>query len=356
VPPLDAARYWLAEQLQNCPARLDLLCRSKLFLEVESAVRSIDHMQHHAEAVAQSGHWCNYDVFLKASWRYLQETARTGSTLAAVVLLKMVQLYRRRPSESFQRAAARKLKTLSQLITQPGSGDHWLLGVTRYEEAYLKFLLSAESVETENAFSESAGFESRSGRPVGQFVSKAQAQVAGIRRLAPTAGQEIATYVTELRRTSDRLAQLDQNLARLWVNEVIPIQLAYVDLCQGKYIQVLESMDGLVARRNLDALWYTGVALFHAGEKHAAALRLEEARRGFYQQQRSEGRSRLLLSLGGAYDCLGQREQAHRAYEETIEQAPHMDNAAAIAVARRRLQLESPSRVMVYLNAAATPE
>jgi hypothetical protein len=116
MPPINAARYWLAQQLEECPARLDNLLRSKLFVEVESAVSSIDNMLYHYDAISQSGHWSNYDIFLKACWRYLSDTSQAETAVALVVLLKMVQLYRRRSSGSFHRAADRHLRHLLKLI------------------------------------------------------------------------------------------------------------------------------------------------------------------------------------------------------------------------------------------------
>jgi hypothetical protein len=67
LAPVEAAKLWLARQLQYCPVRLDRIQRSALFEEVEAAVKSVDHMIYHKQAIHDSNHWCSYEVFLKAA-------------------------------------------------------------------------------------------------------------------------------------------------------------------------------------------------------------------------------------------------------------------------------------------------
>jgi hypothetical protein len=336
LTPLEAARHWLAQQIESCPVRLDQIRRSMLFSEVEAAVTSIDNMNYHSQAISDSNHWCNYEVFLKACWRYLHETSRSETTLGAVVLLKMIQLYRRRPGVAYQKAALKQLDRLLRLLRGPSTRDGWLLGVTVYEQAYMKFLTSAPSHETETAFRESVMFEIKYGRPVGQFISHAQGRVAALRRGIRT-GSNIELHITEFRKIGDQLSSIGGGLADYWALQNIPIHLAYADLRRGRYAAVVDSMKEFVAKGDTNALLYTGIAMLRSNEKVSAVQLLVDARRGFYREQRSEGRSGLLVALGDAYQMTGQPSDARKVYEEAIKQPLHMDNAEAIKVAIQRI-------------------
>lgn len=342
IKPIEAARYWLARQLEECPVRLDPIRRNVLFEEVEAAVTSIDNMNHHSEAIYDSNYWCNYEVFLKAAWRYLNEHGEAHGGVGAVILLKLIQLYRRRPGKVYHRAATGYLQLLRQLIGTRASGSHrWLDGVATYEEAYMRFLLASAESSTEMIFQKSVEEEGKYGRPLGVLVSLAQSQVVAIRR-AGSDHHKLAARVRTLSNIRDRLAAIGGPLAASWVESSVPIFLAYTDIVLGRPSAAIDSLGKMAESGNIGALWYRGVALIRAGAIDPGVHDLEQARRGFYQRQRAEGRGALLVALGDAYQLARRPEEARMAYSEAARQPSHMDNSSALQVARGRLSEGSP--------------
>jgi len=337
-PPLDAARLWLARQIEHCPVRIDEVRRSDLFQEVESAVRSVDQMLYHSQAISDSNHWCSYDVFLKAAWVYLDTEKRTQTPVGAILLLKMVQLYRRRSGRLYQAAAARRLHELNSLLDSLGSSEAvlWLSGIVAYEEAYMRFLQAASSAETESALARSIALEKAHGRPLGSLVSTAQGHVAALRRL-PQAGQKCEAIRAALERLQDQIAPIGGPLAGSWVNSSIPVHMAYADLIAGRNAAVIDALAPLVEKPQGAAQWYTGIALLRSGDLEAGIRILERARRSFYSEQRTERRAALLVALGDAYQLAGRADDAAGAYSEALRQPSHMDNHDALAIARAKL-------------------
>ncbi len=108
----QVARRWLADQIENCPVRIDNVTRSALFEEVIKATKSVVEMREHTNSVYRSDSWNAYEVFLKAAWEFLKLEGRTYGRTASVLLYHFVNLYRRRPGIRYNRAAVRFLKQL----------------------------------------------------------------------------------------------------------------------------------------------------------------------------------------------------------------------------------------------------
>jgi hypothetical protein len=348
IKPVDAARrwlanqltarHWLAQQLEECPIRLDPVLRSSLFQEVEAATASLDGMYHHSEAIRDSNHWCNYEVFLKAAWTYLCANRRAKSRIGAVVLLKMVQFYRRRPGRVYQRAAAQRQRDLQDLLETlgPEARTRWLEGIAAYEEAYMSFLMASSSQATEDVFLKSVNLESKYGRPLGELISLAQSYVVGIRRVgAPP--QELEKKMRELARVQDNLASIRGPLANSWIEESVPAHMAYANLALGRHSDAAGLVAALVEKGYSSAMWYMGLALARDGAIAEGIKQLEAARKAFYRDQRAEGRAAVLVGLGDAYQIAGRREDALAAYGEALRQPVHMDNAVSIKAAKLRL-------------------
>jgi hypothetical protein len=190
---------------------------------VEAATASLDGMYHHSEAIRDSNHWCNYEVFLKAAWTYLGANRRAKSRIGAVVLLKMVQFYRRRPGRVYQRAAAQRQRDLQGLLETlgPEARTRWLEGIAAYEEAYMSFLMASSSQATEDVFLKSVNLESKYGRRLGELISLAQSYVVGIRRPGASL-QELEQKMRDLARVQDSLASIGGSLANSWIEESVP--------------------------------------------------------------------------------------------------------------------------------------
>jgi len=338
LSPLDEAKLWLAQQMESCPARLDDITRSTLFNEVEKATRSVDDMTHHSQAIYSRNHWCTYEVFLKAAWAFLREEKRDSSLVAAVLLLKMVQLYRRRPGKEYQKAAQKHLLKLKSLLSSLDNSvkSSWIRGVVGYEEAYMAFLRGATSIETEALFRASEELEKLYGRKIGLFVSRAQMLVARMRRLAHS-GSHIASNQNDLLRIQDYLSGYSDGLSKSWVDHSIPVQLAYGDLVQGKNAKAEERITALASQGAASSLWYRGVARLRMGELAIGAADLVEARRAFYRDGQTERRANLLVALGDAFILAGRKEDARGAYSEALKQPEAMDNYDARLVARVRI-------------------
>ncbi len=354
MKPIDAAALWLFRQLEECPTRLDPARRSVLFDEVEAAVTSIENMNHHAQAIYDSNHWCSYEVFLKAAWSYLGQRDMERSAVGAILLLKMAQFYRRRPGRVYQRAAVEKMHEFRELIAANNSSHQvrWLDGIATYEEAYMKFLIAPSASTTEDVFKKSVALEIRYGRPVGEYVSLAQSHVVTIRR-ATTANLNLERTFSELSAIQDNLSAIGGPTAEKWARTNIPIQLAHIDLIRGQYSAVIDSLTPLAKDGESSAFWYRGIAMLRMGGFEEGICDLEQARRQFYSEQRTEGRGALLVALGDARRIVGREEDAKASYSEALRQPVHMDNFDAVNVAKNRLSerrgvISTPSDV--YLN------
>ncbi|MHB8882635.1 MAG: HNH endonuclease [Thermodesulfovibrionales bacterium] len=338
LSPLAEANLWLAQQIENCPVRLDNITRSVLFEEVEKATCSLDAMNHHSQAIYSRNHWCTYEVFLKAAWAFLCEEKRDSNLVAAVLLLKMVQLYRRRPGKEYQKAAQKHLLKLKSLLSALDNSveSNWIRGVVGYEEAYIAFLRGATSIDTEALFRASENLEKLYGRKIGLFVSRAQMIVARMRRLA-LSGSHIVSNQNDLLKIQDNLSGYSDGLSKSWVDYSIPVHLAYGDLVQGKNKKAEERIAGLASQGVATSLWYRGVARLRMGELAIGTTDLVEARRAFYRDGQSERRSNLLVALGDAFILAERKEDARSAYSEALKQPEAMDNYDARQVARVRI-------------------
>lgn len=347
LEPLDMAKRWLARQIQHCPVRLDRLTQSILFEEVKAAVKSTDSMFYHSQAVYNKNHWSAYEVFLKAAWNYLRDNSQDKSRIGAILLLKMVQLYRRRSGRAFQRAARRKFGQLKSLLGSLDKSDRisWILGEVAYEEAYMRFLEAAGSKETVNLFENSVEQERRGGRRMGYSISNAQ-MIVSSGRLMMEAGSHLEKQRIQLLRVQNDMASIEGMLSNSWVNLTIPVHLAHIDLREGKYDRVIQVMAPMAEKSNGRALWYSGIAKMRSGEKESGIVDLELARRKLYEDCITERRAALLVGLGDAYLLLDNIPAAKKTYKEAIRQPTHMDNQKAIEVAQRRLDNSSLGHVI----------
>ncbi len=347
LKPLDAAKCWLARQMQHCPVRLDEVRRSILFEEVEHAIESTESMIHHSQAIYNSYHWSAYEVFLKAAWGYLSDNSQVNSRLGAILLLKMVQLYRRRPGQAFQKAARRKLVQLKSLLPSLGKSDHvsWMRGVVGYEEAYMRFLEAAGNKSTEKLFESSAELEQHCGRRIGHLVSKAQMAVSGIRGTSGI-GADLEKQRVKLLTAQNEMASIEGPLSESWVNLSIPVHLAYIDLVQQRYDEVIHAMVPMAKKGVGAALWYSGIAKIRSGEEENRLADLERAPRRYYQDCVTEHRTALLVGFGDAHALSDNHTDAKAAYAEAVRQPANMDNQEAIKIARRRLDAMSLGRVI----------
>lgn len=324
----------------ECPVRVDNAARNQLFEEVQAATRSVDHMLYHGQAVYDRNQWCAYDVFLKAAWAYLVENGSQDRRVASVLLLKMVQLYRRRSGREHVRAAGgylAKLKNLLAEVEGPTRID-WLRGIVAYEEAYLGFLADAASYATEMLFRQSEELERSYGRKRGLLVSKAQRVVATMRQDASRGAVDgLKRAQAELRGVRDELAGDVHALAQSWVQSNIPVHCAYAEVARGRHHAAIAAVRALADSGSGSALWYSGVAKAREGDMESGTKDLEAARRAFYRNSRAEGFGSLLVALGDAYCLAGRRDDAVKTYTEATRQPPGMDNKASICAAGARL-------------------
>jgi len=335
---LVAAHRWLARQIEHCPVRLENIARSQLFQEVETAVGSLDGMVYHSQAISDSSHWRSYEVFLKAAWAYLGEIGRTRSTVGTVVLLKMLQLYRRRSGKAFQAAARRtlgKLKRLMASLDKPGKVS-WLEGVLAYEEAYMLFLRASFGMRTAALFEYSGNLEDKCGRPIGRLVSTAQMLVSETRRKV-VEGSNFEAIRGRLVEIQEKMSGIGGGLAMSWIDYSLPVHLAYIDSMNGDNQAVIDALGPVAQERGGGPLWYVGIAKIRSGLVEDGKRDLEAARRSYYRSCLAERRAVLLVGLGDAHALLGDGESAEATYREALRQPRHMDNQEGVEAAKERL-------------------
>jgi len=241
---------------------------------------------------------------------------------------------------------------LSHLLESLDGGDAWWLrGILTYEQAYIDYRIEPTSPRAEEVFYSSAEFERRQGRTVGEAISLAQAAYMTLRR-ARAYGLDVRAAVDALTRNQDVLAAISGPLARSWSDVSIPAQLATPSSSWDKMRRPSTSLRRLLKPARAPR-YGTGASPSFAPAPWRRGSRLLRTRGGSTTRIGwPKGRAGVLVSLADAYCIAGHHDEAQATYAEALRQPQHMDNAAAIAVARRRLDASSAIdliRTAIYL-------
>ncbi|MCK4820151.1 hypothetical protein KA005_30580 [bacterium] len=336
------ALQWLADQIHNCPVRVDSVLRSALFEEVERAASSNIAMRYHTKSVYNSNSWNSYEVFLKAAWEFIKAQRRETGKTAVVLLYHFVNLYRRRPGIRYNRAASRFLSRLKKTYYALDNltGVEWLEPKIFYHEGYLHFLAKPTDNHTYRLFNKSSALESNQGNKVGAAMSKAQSLVVKLRR-----GEDIWSI---LNRQQDDLCNTNSEDGMRWYNQNVPIHLACSSLMKKDFTTASELIKPMIldkdsrktdqGSRPAKALYVMGIAAYfeHDSADNAIAL-VEKSRKAYWTSSIAEGRAGVIVTLGDLYWSAGDRAEAKRKYSEALRQPVHMDNDQSIQIAKKRL-------------------
>ncbi|MEL7145225.1 MAG: HNH endonuclease, partial [Bacteroidota bacterium] len=210
------AKEWLAQQIQDCPVRVDNVLRSKLFEEMKFVVESKD-LVFNIQSVYNSNSWTSYEVFLKCCYRYLKDTDQLGSKVHLIVLSQFINLYRRRPGISYQRAAWKYIKAFWHLYEsfKHKSEIQWLKPKILYQEAYLSQLHHPKNRLAYDLMIESSVLEDKSGNTLSGAISRAQSIVIG--------DLEMSDALLSFEEERDRLKNSSDYAASGWADENIPM-------------------------------------------------------------------------------------------------------------------------------------
>ncbi len=336
------ARHWLADQIHDCPVRIDNVLKSALFEEVEKASSSNITMRYHTKSVYNSNSWNSYEVFLKAAWEYLKAEGRETGKTAVVLLYHLVNLYRRRPGIRYNRAASRFLLRLKKAYYALDNltGVEWLEPKIFYQEGYIHFLSNPTDSSTYGLFIKSSALESKQGNKVGEAISNAQSLVVKLRR-----SENIWSI---LNRQQDDLCNTNNEDGLRWYNQNVPIHLACSSLMNKDFLTASELTKPLLLDKDLrksdqgsrpaKALYVMGIAAYFGHDSADNAITLvEKSRKAYWASSIAEGRAGVIVTLGDLYWSAGDRAEAKRKYSEALRQPVHMDNYQSIQIAKKRL-------------------